>query len=149
MRIRSIVAVLAIALTTQAQTPQFDLTIDNIMRGPAVYGYAPRDVRWEPDGKRVFFSWKENTDPIEKDFDTWTVDRDGRSLRRLTDEEKKDAPPVNGRWTRDHKRALYAEDGDIYLYDGVATKRRNLTRTTEGESSPRWTRDERHVAFVG
>src|SRR5258708_35795646 len=139
---------LAAAVALQAQQPKFDLTIDNMMRGPAVYGYAPREVRWEPDGKRVFFDWKENTEALEKDFDTWTVDRDGKNLRRLSDEEKKDAPPARGRWTRDHKRALYAEDGDIYLYDGTSNKRRNLTHSTESESSPRWTHDERHAALV-
>ncbi len=132
----------------QAQQPKFDLTIDNMMRGPAVYGYAPRELRWQPDGKRLFFDWKENTEPLEKDFDTWSVDRDGKNLRRLTDDEKKDATPARGRWTRDHKRALYAEDGDIYLYDGTSNKRRNLTHTTDAESSPRWTQDERHVAYV-
>jgi dipeptidyl aminopeptidase/acylaminoacyl peptidase len=147
---KSVWAVLLTAtVSLQAQTPaKFDLSIDNIMRGPAVYGYAPRDLRWAPDGKHAFFSWKESTEPIEKDFDTWVVDRDGKNLRKLSDEEKKDAPPNNGRWTRDHKRALYTEDGDIYLYDGATNKRRNLTKTTDGESSPRWTRDERHVAFV-
>src|SRR5229473_2654737 len=122
MPMRHLVAfILAAAVAVQAQQPKFDLTIDNMMRGPAVYGYAPRELRWQPDGKR---------------------------LRRLTDEEKKDAPPANGRWTRDHRRALYAEDGDIYLYDGAVNKRRNLTHTTEAESSPRWTHDERRVAFV-
>src|SRR5258708_1224753 len=149
MPMRHLVAfILAAAVAVQAQQPKFDLTIDNMMRGPAVYGYAPRELRWQPDGKRLFFGWKENTDPLEKDFDTWTVDRDGKTPRRLTDEEKKDAPPASGRWTRDHKRALYAEDGDIYLYDGAVNKRRNLTHTTEAESSPRWTHDERRVAFV-
>jgi dipeptidyl aminopeptidase/acylaminoacyl peptidase len=140
---------LSVSLAVQAQTPAakpFDLTIDNIMRGSAVYGYAPRALRWQPDGKRLFFDWKEYTEPIEKDFDTWVVDRDGKNLRRLSDEEKKDATPTDARWTRDHKRALFADEGDIFLYDGA--KRRNLTRTTDNESSPRWTRDERHVAFV-
>src|SRR5258706_7344824 len=145
---KAAVLVLIFAFTLQGQTPKFELTVDNIMRGSANYGYAPRMLRWEPDGKRFFFAWKENTEPIEKDFDTWVADRDGKNLRKLTDEEKKDAPPTHGRWTRDHQRALYTEDGDVYLYDGAANKRRNLTRTTESESSPRWTQDERHVAFI-
>jgi len=78
------------------------MTIDNIMRGPANYGYEPRNLRWAPDGKHLFFDWKERTEAIEKDFDTWIVDRDGKNLRRLSDDEKKNAPPVNNRaaWTR-------------------------------------------------
>src|SRR5262245_13047449 len=142
MRHRLILAiVLTFAFALSAQQPKYELSVDNIMKGAANYGYPPRELRWQPDGKRLFFAWKENTEPLEKDYDTWAVDRDGKNLRRLSDEEKKDAPPANGRWTRDHLRALYSEDGDIYLYDGATNKRRNLTKTTESESSPRWTQD--------
>ena len=37
----------AIALAAGAQT--FDLSIDNIMRGPGLTGYNQDDVRWSPE----------------------------------------------------------------------------------------------------
>ncbi len=37
----------------------FPLTIDNIMRGPQLYGYPPQDVRWSGDGQRIYFQWKQ------------------------------------------------------------------------------------------
>ena len=32
---------------------KFLLTIDNIMRGPELYGYPPQDVRWSGDNQRI------------------------------------------------------------------------------------------------
>ncbi len=130
---------------TQGGGATFELTIDNIMRGPNLYGYEPQDMRWTPDGARVYFSWKQWNDPLEKDRDTYVVNRDGSGLRKLSDEEKKNAPPANGDRTRDKRMIVYAEDGDIFLWDG---KRRALTQTTDIESSPHFTFDEQRVTFV-
>ena len=130
----------------EARPHTFDLSIDNIMRGNGLVGWEPDELRWSPDGARVYFSWKQWQDPIEKDRDTWVVNRDGTGLRKLTDEEKKDAPPSNAQWTRDRMRAVYADDGDIFLWaDG---KRRALTQTTDAESGPQWTFDEKGVTFI-
>ncbi len=123
----------------------FELTIDNIMRGPNLYGYAPEEVRWTPDGSKVYFSWKQWSDPLRKDRDTYVVNRDGSGLRKLSDEEKKDAPPASGDRTRDRRAIVYVDDGDVYLWDG---KRRALTQTTDTESSPHFTFDEQRVTFV-
>ena len=136
---------ISVAAALVAHAQQFDLTIDNIMRGPNLVGYEPMEVRWMPDGTKVFFSWKQHGDPIEKDFDTYVVNRDGSGLRKLSDEEKKDAPPPNGERTRDKRRIVYSEEGDIFLWDG---KRHAITQTTDSESSPHFTFDEKHVTFV-
>ena len=122
------------------------LTVDWITRDPELLGYVPRNVRWSPDSRRVFFEWKERTRPLEARFDTYVVDRDGRNVRKLSVAEAKDAPPNEASWTRDRRRAVYIDDDDVVLYDGA--RHRNLTSTTAAESSPRVTRDERHVAFV-
>jgi dipeptidyl aminopeptidase/acylaminoacyl peptidase len=136
---------ISVAAALVAHAQQFDLTIDNIMRGPNLVGYEPMEVRWMPDGTKVFFSWKQHGDPFEKDFDTYVVNRDGSGLRKLSDEEKKDAPPPNGERTRDKRRIVYSEEGDIFLWDG---KRHAITQTTDSESSPHFTFDEKHVTFV-
>ncbi len=141
----ALVAVLVI-LAVAASAQQFDLSIDNITRGPGLVGWEPEELRWSPDGARVYFSWKQYTEPLEKDRDTYVVNRNGSGLRKLSDEEKKDAPPVNAQWTRDKMRAVFADDGDIFLWaDG---KRRALTRTNDVESAPQWTFDEKRVTFI-
>src|SRR5437660_11192322 len=127
--------------TLGAGAQQFDLSIDNIMRGNGLVGWEPEELRWSPDGVRVYFSWKQYSEPLEKDRDTYVVNRDGSGLRKLSEDEKKDAPPVNAQWTRDRMRAVFADDGDIFLWaDG---RRRALTQTNDVESAPQWTFDEK------
>ncbi len=131
-----------------AQQPQKPLTVEWIMRGPALYGYAPRAVRWSGGGQRVYFEWKQASEPQEKEWSTWVVNRDGAGLRRLSDEEAREAPPPFGNPSADGTRVVFARDGDIFLYDLQADRMRRLTKTGDAESSPRLTRDGRAVAFV-
>ncbi len=61
---KSTLPLLAILFAFHA-TPagNFALTIDNIMRGPGLYGYEPSQVRWSGDGERLYFQWKQASDP--------------------------------------------------------------------------------------
>jgi Tol biopolymer transport system component len=145
-RIAAALLFAVVALAAAAQ--QFDLSIDNIMRGTGLYGWTPEEVRWSPDGQRVYFSWKLYTDTLEKDRDTYVVNRDGSGLRKLSDDEKKDAPPANAQWTRDKHRAVFTDEGDVFLWDAATNKRRALTQTSDSESSPQFTFDETRVTFV-
>ena len=128
-----------------AAASTFPLTVDSIMRGPKLVGYPPSDLRWSGDSKELYFEWRM---PDEDEAATWVVGRDGGEPRRLTDEERRSAPPVNGMWDRARRRVLAVQDGDIVLIDTVARTRRTLTRTTARETSPRWARNESQVTFV-
>ncbi|HEV2763183.1 MAG TPA: DPP IV N-terminal domain-containing protein, partial [Pyrinomonadaceae bacterium] len=156
MRKRSLLrsALLALALVSQhtaalAQpSPKFELTVDSIMRGPDLVGYAPQDVRWSRDGRRVYFRWKRAGEPRLKEYDTYTVDRDGAGLRKLTEEEAKQAPPTTGNLSKDKKLTVFTDEGDIFLYDHTKNIRQQLTRTVEAETNPRFTLDQRRVYFT-
>src|SRR5438477_6004866 len=54
--------------------------------------------------------------------------------RKLSDEEKKDAPPANAQWTRDRMRAVFADDGDIFLWADGKRKMRSEEHTSELQS---------------
>src|SRR6185369_11182422 len=133
----------------QAQTPaKFDLTIDNIMRGTEMIGTAPAQIRWSQDSQKVYFTWKQPGEPRDKDADLYVVNRDGSGLRKLSEEEAKKAPPANGELSKDKKWTLFADAGDIYLYDHTRGERKQLTRTDDNEANPRFTKDQKHVYFT-
>lgn len=132
----------------QSSGKQFALTIDNIMRGPQLYGYEPTRVRWSGDSKRIYFQWKPASEAPEQPLDLYVVNRDGGGLRKLSDEEARLTPPANGSYTRDRSRVVWAEDGDIFIYDFKSDKGRQLTRTADAESHPAFTQDETRVAFM-
>src|SRR5262245_27877189 len=146
--LRCVLAVGALAATTAhlagAPTP-FPLTVDSIMRGPKLVGYPPTGLRWSGDSARLYFEWRR---PGEDEASTWVVNRDGSQLKKLSDDERRSAPPPNGAWDKAHRRVLFVDQGDIVLVDSIAGTRRQITRTTGAEANPRWARRETAVTFT-
>ena len=161
MRIPSPMPVLLLpflaVLTLSAQQPappragaaaapgRLTLTVDSIMRGPDLVGYPPSGLRWSGDSRDLFFEWRK---PGEKESATYVLSQNTTTPRRLTDEERKLAPPVGGAWDEAHRRVVFADGGDIVVLDTVARTRQQVTRTTAPESGPRWARNDTAVTFV-
>jgi dipeptidyl aminopeptidase/acylaminoacyl peptidase len=145
---------LTVSLAAQTSAPvapapdtarRFTLSVDSIMRGPDLVGYPPSGLRWSGDGTRLYFEWQTRGDD---ETATWVVTADGTGLRRLTDDERRQAPPVTGQWDTARRRVLSAARGDVTLIDTVSGTRVEIARTAGAESAPRWARDESHVTFV-
>lgn len=118
------------------------------MRGPDLVGYQPASVYWSQDGRRVYFRWKRAGEPRLKEMDWYVVGADGAGLHKLTDEEVRQAPPSNGELSKDKTLTVFAEDGDIFLYDHAKNARRQITSTTDVETNPHFTFDQKHIFFT-
>jgi dipeptidyl aminopeptidase/acylaminoacyl peptidase len=141
---------LVLAQTRPAPPPakSFQLTVDSIMRGPRLVGYPPAGVYWSQDSQRIYFRWKQADEPRLKEMSLYVVNRDGTGLRRLTDDEAKQAPPANGELSKDKTMTVFAEDGDIFIYDHAKGARRQVTRTVDAETNPHFTFDQKHIYFT-
>ena len=146
----------AAAISTQARSAdapvpasppaaKFELTVDSIMRGPALVGWPPTGLRWAPDSSTLYFEWRK---PGEDEASTYAVPRGGGEPRKLSEEEARNVPPPAGRWDRARRRVLYTERGDVVMFDAAIGRRLYVTRTTAAESNPRWARNDTHVTFV-
>src|SRR5256714_9228744 len=117
VRAASAAALVAALLSQQAfaqqQTPakKFELTVDSVMRGPDLVGYAPAGVYWSQDSRRVYFRWKRAGEPRLKEADLYVVGSDGTGLRKLTDEEARQAPPAGAEWSQDKTLTGFTQDG--------------------------------------
>jgi dipeptidyl aminopeptidase/acylaminoacyl peptidase len=127
-----------------APAAPFPLTVDSIMRGPDLVGYPPESLRWSADSTKLFFEWRK---PGEDEAATYVVGRDGGTPVKLTDDERKNAPPASGRWDKARKRVVFADRGDIVMIDASGT-RRWITRTSAVESGPRWAKNDTAVTYV-
>jgi dipeptidyl aminopeptidase/acylaminoacyl peptidase len=134
------------AKAAPTSTAKFNLTIDNIMRGNELVGYEPRAVRWS--GDKIYFQWKQYNDSRDKDFDTYVVSADGSGLKKLSEEEAKNAPPVGGDDSKDKRLTAYTVNGDVFIYDHQTGQRRQITNTTENEANARFTQDEKSIYFT-
>jgi len=140
----SVVVVVAAARVAGAPAP-FPLTVDSIMRGPKLVGYPPTGLRWAGDSSKLYFEWRRAG---EDEASTWVVNRDGSHLRKLSDEERRNAPPPNGVWDKAHHRVVFVDQGDIVMLDTIAGVRRQVTRTSGAEANPRWARRESAITFT-
>ncbi|HYP12480.1 MAG TPA: DPP IV N-terminal domain-containing protein, partial [Bryobacteraceae bacterium] len=127
---------------------RFALTVDNIMSGPGLVGYEPSSPRWSGDSSRVYFEWKQPSDPVLSPMDTYVVARDGSAPRKLSEEESKLAPPVTGDRSEDKSKTVFVRDGDVFVYDHASDKARRLTKTADVESGAQFTRDGERVWFT-
>jgi dipeptidyl aminopeptidase/acylaminoacyl peptidase len=139
-----------LAQTKPASLPSkpFQLTVDSIMRGPRLVGYSPSGVYWSQDSQRVYFRWKQADEPRLKEMSLYVVNRDGAGLRRLSEDEAKQAPPANGELSKDKTMTVFADEGDIFIYDHAKGARRQITRTVDAETNPHFTFDQKHIYFT-
>ncbi|HVJ26407.1 MAG TPA: alpha/beta fold hydrolase, partial [Vicinamibacterales bacterium] len=122
-----------------------EMTIDSIMRGPDLVGYPPSGLRWSGDSSKLYFEWRK---PGEEESSTYVVNRDGGEPKKLSEAEARLTPPANGRWDKARKRMLVNDRGDIVIYDAASGARRQVTKTSGSEGSPRWARNDTHVSYV-
>lgn len=139
---------LAQSRPSQPAPKPFELTVDSIMRGPRLVGYPPTGVYWSQDSQRVYFRWKQADEPRLKETSLYVVNRDGSGLRRLTDDEAKQAPPANGELSKDKTMTVFADEGDIFIYMHANGTRRQITRTVDAETNPHFTFDQKHIYFT-
>src|SRR5262252_1123155 len=138
----------SLAQKPSPQPKPFELTIDSIMRGPRLVGYPPTGVYWSQDSQRVYFRWKQADEPRLKEMSLYVVNRDGSGLRRLTEEEAKQAPPPNGELSKDKTMTVFTDEGDIFIYDHAQQARRQITRTVDAETNAHFTFDQKHIYFT-
>ena len=134
--------------STSPTAKPFELTVDSIMRGPRLVGYPPSGVYWSPDSQRIYFRWKQADEPRLKEMSLYVVERDGTGLRKLTDEEARQAPPANGELSKDKSMTVFTDEGDIFIYDHAKNARRQITRTVDAETNPHFTFDQKRIYFT-
>lgn len=103
----------------------FSLTVESIMRGPALVGQAPRALRWSADSQILRFSWAKPDGKGEPDFDEYEVKRDGSGLRTRSTPETTEDRFVRIDQTADGA-VLLSQAGSLYLRDNTKTEARKL-----------------------
>ena len=145
------VASFVTAPSAAAQTSP--LTIDQIMQEPETWiGDWPAAIRWSEDGQTLYFEWNpEGRFPSDS---LYKVARDGGVAVKVPPEERRQHKPLFDGWhhgehvyTADFERKVYAQDGDLFVYDRPSDAVTRLTDTRARESSPRFDPAGERVLF--
>jgi dipeptidyl aminopeptidase/acylaminoacyl peptidase len=147
-RLLALLAALAALAATGGAQRRFTLTIENIMRGPALVGHEPRAARFSSDSAKIYFEWKQAGDAVLAPMDTYEVNRDGTGLHKLSEGDAALAPPADAAHTKDGSRWVWARGGDLYFHDRERHATRRLTRTADSEGDPHLTPDGKRVWFT-
>ena len=146
-------ALTIVALPLRAQG--FDLTVENIMRGPELVGIAPTALRgggffgggggfsWSPDSKYVYFRWKQPG--VDTGAVVYRVAARGGRPERLDGVDADTILAGGAVWSPDRKQAIFAVGGDLVLWTTRGS--RYLTKGAGRESSPSWSADGRTVYY--
>lgn len=113
------------------------------MRGPALVGQAPRNLRWSADGSLLRFSWAKPDGKGEPEFKQYQVSRDGTGLGPATPETAEDRIV---RLDEGGGRLLYSQGGSLYLRDDTKTEARKLP--VEDARQPVLIEDGKAIAFL-
>lgn len=149
MRRLAFVAILLAALPLRGAAQGFRLTVENIMRGPALVGTAPSNVRFSADGRYVHFRWRSpGVDTLDQEYRVVLAGGGGSGApERLPRLAVDTIAMADGAWSPDRQRQVVVLKGDLYLVDRRGAKRR-LTETPGAESAPFWSADGRTVHFT-
>jgi dipeptidyl aminopeptidase/acylaminoacyl peptidase len=147
------------------KAPVTKLSIDLIMKGEDFVGAAPSDVVWAVDGKTLYFRWKK---PGEKKAEQYAVTMVHPVPRLVKPEEMIKLPPLRSatagvmsrmyggfggmdggmQFDKARKRAVFTQNGDIFLLDLATGKTRQLTATDERKFGAGFTADGRKISFT-
>jgi dipeptidyl aminopeptidase/acylaminoacyl peptidase len=147
----------AAAGTAPVTAQQFELTVENIMRGPELVGSAPQSLRggggffgggsvfsWSPDSRYIYFRWQQPG--VDTSAVPYRVAAGGGDPERVADEVADTVLAGAAVWSPDGERAIYTMSGDLVLWDDG--RKRFLTETFESEQSPRWSADGESIFFL-
>ena len=131
------------------------LTVEQIMQAPETWiGAWPEMPFWTDAGDHVYFRWNPQG---QFDGDSlFAAPAAGGEPEQLAPAERRAlGPRFEGfhadplAYSADLQRRVYADGGDLYLYDRSTDRRRRLTRTPGREQSPRFHPDDAgRVVFV-
>ncbi len=123
-----------------------ELTLERIMADPDWIGNPPEKPYWADDGRAVYFEQKRQGSRLR---DLYRLPLDGAEPHRVADAERGAADAANddGAISHDRKAKVYVRDGDVFWKDLGSGAIRQLTRTAEVKTDPRFMAGGDRVSF--
>jgi dipeptidyl aminopeptidase/acylaminoacyl peptidase len=137
-------ALIPCALGQAAPSAQAEVSLEQIMADPDWIGNPPENPYWGDGGRTVYFERKRQGSPLR---DLYRLRLDEPEPRIVPDAERGTAGAPGGAISRDRKWKVYARDGDIFLDDLATGAVRQLTRTDDVKTDPKFMAGGDRVSF--
>ncbi|MDF2189969.1 prolyl oligopeptidase family serine peptidase [Paraflavitalea sp. CAU 1676] len=134
-------------LAANSQTSSLaPLTVDKIMRDPKWIGTSPSNPEWSLDGKYLLFDWNPEKAVSDSVYFITPAALNPQKTTYAFREQVLDESSVVYNTKRTHY--VFSRQGDIYLVEVKTGQQRPVTRTTEFESSPRFSFNDGKIVYV-
>jgi len=151
-RLATAVPLLLLAFLASAAVPSAaaeassGVTLEKIMSDPDWIGTPPENPYWADDGRAVYFERKRTGSEVR---DLYRLDLDGSDGKpvRVSDEERGRIDVAGGDLSEDRAWKVYSRQGDLYLKDLKTGDIRQLTRTGDLETEPRFLAGDTRISF--
>ncbi len=124
---------------------QSELTIEEIMQGPAYVGYLPSSPYWSDQGDKLYFRWNPEGKPSDELY-VWSPG--DAQPRPLSYEEQRLLEPRSALYDQQRTRKVFARQGDLFIKDLTSGEVVQITNTVESERPLRWSGDEGSIIYV-
>jgi len=147
-----VVALLVVVGAGRAPAQDFQLTVDNIMRGPELVGRSPQGLSggfggggfsWSPDSRYLWFRWQQPG--VDTSLVVYRIAPAGGAPERFERADPDTILAGAAEWSPDRTRAVFQLRGDLVLWTAKGVRR--LTDTQEREASPQWSADGKTLYF--
>lgn len=107
-----------------AVTAPVAISLRDASRHDRWLGLGPRDVRWGPDGRHLYFRWSRRPTATDlPESDPWfRADSGGRWIEAVRDDERGEVPGDAVAWNPARTQAAWVAAGAVYLW-GPTTRR--------------------------
>jgi dipeptidyl aminopeptidase/acylaminoacyl peptidase len=123
------------------------VTLEKIMSDPDWIGTPPENPYWADDSRAVYFERKRTGEEVN---DLYRLELDasqGSEPVRVADEERGQVDVASGDVSEDRAWKVYSRQGDLYLKDLRTGALRQLTRTADPETDPRFLAGDTRISF--
>ncbi len=129
----------------QAQENTSSLSIKQIMQGEKFIGFSPDNIRWNPDGNHILFSWNPDNDTLRSQY---KLDARSGDIHKMTPTELMSEPGRSVAYSKDRTRYAYNMDGDIYLKHVATGDVKRLTKSTDNKGRLQFSNDGERLIYV-
>jgi len=120
------------------------LTIKKIMQDSKWTGSSPSRIHWSPDGSKIYFLW--NPENAQSDS-LYVINRNGSGLKKTDKYERGKMVSYYGSFDKKKERYVYEKNGDLFVCNLKNGKTERLTKTTDRESRPFFSRNWEKIFF--
>ncbi|HVT57156.1 MAG TPA: prolyl oligopeptidase family serine peptidase [Thermoanaerobaculia bacterium] len=121
------------------------VTLEMIMADPDWMGNPPEKPYWSDDGRAVYYERKQQGKELRDLFRQRLSE--STPPQRIAEPDKGAVDVGGGAVSRDRKWKAYVREGDLYLKDLDSGAIRQLTRTAEAKSEPRFMAGDTRISF--